>query len=112
DGLRLWDVDIDRILQEEKSEGYLKKLVSSDWISKSMENQYRAVLRSPYWGELKQKWEELQDAVETTFKTPVDMRVFTYDNDRFEKDTTMSPLDSLLYHHHFLQIGSMAIDPR
>ena len=112
DGLRLWDVDIDRILQEEKKEGYLKQLVSSDWISKSMENQYRAVLRSPYWGELKQKWEELQDAVETTFKTPVDMRVFTYDNDRFEKDTTMSPLDSLLYHHHFLQIGSMAIDPR
>lgn len=80
-------------------------------ISEKMESQYRSVLRSPYWGELKQKWEVLQEAAKTVFETPVEMRVFTYENDRFEKDTVMSPLDSLKYHHHFLQIGSMAIEP-
>lgn len=111
DGLKLRDIDIDRILNEEEKEGYIKQLVKDNMISKKMESQYRSVLRSPYWGELKQKWEELQDAVRSTFETPVKMRVFTYENEKFEKDTLMSPLDSLKYHHHFLQIGSMAVDP-
>lgn len=111
DGLKLRDIDIDRILNEEEKEGYLKQLVNDNMISKKMEGQYRSVLRSPYWGELKQKWEQLQDAVKSAFEAPVKMRVFTYDNDKFEKDTVMSPLDSLKYHHHFLQIGSMAVDP-
>lgn len=112
DDLNLRDIDIDRMLNEEEKEGYLKQLVKDEMISKKMESQYRSVLRSPYWGELKQHWEELQEAVKTTFETPIKMRVFTYDNDSFEKDTVMSPLDSLKYHHHFLQIGSMAVDPR
>ena len=111
DGLNLRDIDIDRILREEETEGTIKQFVKDGMISKKMESQYRAVLRSPYWGELKQKWEELQDATKTTFETPVKMRVFTYENSSFEKDTVMSPLDSLKYHHHFLQIGSMAIEP-
>ncbi len=111
EGLNLRDIDIDRILNEEEKEGYLKQLVKDNMISKKMESQYRSVLRSPYWGELKQKWEQLQEAVKSTFEAPVKMRVFTYDNDKFEKDTVMSPLDSLKYHHHFLQIGSMAVDP-
>lgn len=111
DGLKLRDIDIDRILNEEEKEGYIKQLVKDNMISKKMEGHYRSVLRSPYWGELKQKWEQLQEAVKSTFETPVKMRVFTYENDKFEKDTLMSPLDSLKYHHHFLQIGSMAVDP-
>jgi penicillin-binding protein 1A len=111
EGLNLRDIDIDRILNEEEKEGYIKQLVKDNMISKKMESQYRSVLRSPYWGDLKQKWEQLQEAVRSTFEAPVKMRVFTYDNDKFEKDTVMSPLDSLKYHHHFLQIGSMAVDP-
>jgi penicillin-binding protein 1A len=40
------------------------------------------------------------------------MKVFTYENRDFIKDTIMSPLDSLLYHHNFLQLGSLAVDPK
>ncbi|MBK7408575.1 MAG: transglycosylase domain-containing protein [Saprospirales bacterium] len=111
EGLNLRDVDIDRMLREEAKEGAIKQMVKDNMITRRMESEYRSVLRSPYWGELKQKWDELQEAVKTTFETPVKMRVFTYENESFEKDTVMSPLDSLKYHHHFLQIGSMAIQP-
>jgi penicillin-binding protein 1A len=111
EGLRLREIDIERIMREEENDGYLKQLVKDDMIGKKLESQYRSVMRSPYFADLKQHWEELQEAVKTTFETPVQMRVFTYENDRFEKDTVMSPLDSLKYHHNFLQIGSMAIEP-
>lgn len=111
EGLRLREIDIERIMREEEKDGYLKQLVKDDMIGKKLESHYRSVMRSPYFADLKQHWEELQEAVKTTFETPVKMRVFTYENDRFEKDTVMSPLDSLKYHHHFLQIGSMAIEP-
>jgi len=111
DGLDLRDYDIDRILQEEENQGTFKKLVNDGLMTKKKESLYHSVMRSPYWGDLKQQWTELQEAVKTVFTTPVKMRVFTYENSNFEKDTMMSPLDSLKYHFHFLQIGSMAIEP-
>lgn len=42
------------------------------------------------------------------FNTPRDMKVFSYSG---VVDTTMTPLDSLLYHKHFLRTGFMAMDP-
>lgn len=42
------------------------------------------------------------------FKTPIDMRVFSYDG---PVDTTMSPMDSIMYHKHFLRTGFMSMDP-
>ncbi len=42
------------------------------------------------------------------FNTPRDMKVFSYAG---TVDTTMTPLDSLLYHKHFLRTGFMAMDP-
>jgi penicillin-binding protein 1A len=45
-------------------------------------------------------WEEL--------KRPIKMTVFTYDGD---KDTTLSPMDSLNYYKRILNCGMMAMDP-
>lgn len=45
-------------------------------------------------------WEEL--------KRPIKMSVFTYDGD---KDTTLSPMDSLNYYKRILNCGMMAMDP-
>ena len=39
------------------------------------------------------------------------MRVFSWDAPGFEKDTVMSPMDSLKYHRMFLQTGILAVDP-
>lgn len=45
-------------------------------------------------------WEEL--------RKPIKMTVFTYDGD---KDTTLSPMDSLNYYKRILNCGMMAMDP-
>lgn len=47
--------------------------------------------------------------IKEVFNKPVDMKVFSYDG---VVDTTMSPLDSILYHKHFLRTGFMSMDPR
>jgi len=49
--------------------------------------------------------------IEKEFNTPVEMTVFTWDNPREEKDTLMSPLDSIKYYQYFLQTGFMSFDP-
>lgn len=43
--------------------------------------------------------------------TPIPMSVFTWQNPTYEKDTVMSPYDSIRYYKHFLHTGIMAMDP-
>lgn len=109
---RLRDVDIDRMLIEEEKGDHLQTLVQQNMISDGMAETYLKVMRSPHWPKLKDRWEKLQTTIEKMFDQPVRMRVFTYETPNYEKDTTMSPLDSLIYHHGFLQIGSLAVNPQ
>ena len=39
------------------------------------------------------------------------MRVFAYNPPSYEKDTTMTPLDSIKYHRMHLQTGMIAVEP-
>jgi penicillin-binding protein 1A len=47
--------------------------------------------------------------IETAFHTPVDMRVFHWSGDR---DTTLTPWDSIRYYKSFLQTGFMSMEPQ
>ncbi len=49
-----------------------------------------------------------RDSILKVFRTPVDMRVFTW---KGEVDTVMTPLDSLRYYKYFLRAGFMAMEP-
>jgi penicillin-binding protein 1A len=49
------------------------------------------------------------DSIYKVFKQPVEMRVFTW---KGERDTVMSPLDSIIYYKHLLRTGFMSMDPR
>ncbi len=49
------------------------------------------------------------EEIELAFHTPVRMTVFSYNGDR---DTTLTPLDSILYYKKFLRTGFMSMDPR
>lgn len=49
-----------------------------------------------------------KDSIEIVFNTPTKMSVFTHQGD---KDTTMTPLDSLKYYKTFLHAGLMSMDP-
>lgn len=73
----------------------------SSLINRAMEqsDRYRIMSKAGY-----------SDAeIKDVFNKPVDMKVFSYDG---VVDTTMSPLDSILYHKHFLRTGFMSMDPR
>jgi len=48
------------------------------------------------------------EEIMSEFKKPVKMKVFSY---KGERDTTMSPYDSILYHKQILRASFMAIDP-
>ena len=47
--------------------------------------------------------------IEQAFRTPREMKVFSYHG---MIDTVMTPLDSVRYHKSFLRCGFMAVDPR
>ena len=47
--------------------------------------------------------------IEKAFNTPREMSVFTWEG---EKDTVMTPMDSIRYYKHFLRAGFMSMDPR
>jgi penicillin-binding protein 1A len=50
-----------------------------------------------------------EDSIRLNFNTPVRMRVFTWEG---EKDTIMTPMDSIRYYKHFLNTGLMAVEPQ
>lgn len=110
DGFLLQDHEIERIIEEDKKKGVLAQLVSRKLISSERAIKYRKIHESPYFEKLNERWLALQKRVNEVFNKPTKMKVFAY-NDQLEKDTIMSPADSIKYHHNFLQLGSMAIDP-
>lgn len=109
--LNLKDYDIKRMLKEEKESGHLSRLVKDNLLSKDKAKIYRRILKDDAWPTLKQKWRFLQKVVKKDFDTKTKMRIFAY-NDDMEKDTVMTPRDSLRYIRMQLQTGVMAVDPR
>ncbi len=101
DGLRLTDDAIGWMVKDEYPAS----------ISGAQRARYRQAMKSGKWNDLKTAWFKFKNAVDKVFDKPVKMKVFAY-NDKMEKDTVMSPLDSVKYHHLFMQIGSLAVDPR
>lgn len=49
-----------------------------------------------------------EDEIRASFNKPAHMRVFSW---KGERDTTMTPLDSIRYYKSFLQTGMMAMEP-
>ncbi len=99
------------MIKEEEDNGYFKKLVKNKNISSRQASVFRKAMQNERWNELKKQWQDFQKAVTIEFNKKVKMKVFDY-NETFEKDTVMSPLDSLKYLHMFLQIGSLGVDPK
>ena len=50
-----------------------------------------------------------EEEIMKAFKTPVAMRIFTWQG---ERDTVMSPYDSLKYYKWFLHTGLMSMEPQ
>jgi len=110
-GLVLSDRDLDYMLETEKSEKFLDDQVKKKAISSDRASNLRRVLNGRYWPELKDQYSALKKEKEASFKKPIKMRVFAYNPPSYEKDTVMSPLDSIRYHRMILQAGVLAIEP-
>ncbi|MCS6818761.1 MAG: transglycosylase domain-containing protein [Chitinophagales bacterium] len=117
DGLRIY-VTLDSRLQRYAEEAQyehmkeLQKIFFEHWKD-----------RDP-WKDFPKEWEAIytrceryvslkkqglrREQIDKIMRTPVKMRIFTYEGD---KDTVMSPYDSLRYYRMILQNGFVAIDP-
>jgi penicillin-binding protein 1A len=118
DGLKIYTT-IDPVLQrfaEEATEEHLKNYQAvlfnhwnggNPWHGKDRRFMVH-VRESKRYKSLKASG-KMEEEIIQIMKTPVKMRVFSYS--KGEKDTTMSPWDSIYYYQMFLQAGFMAVDP-
>jgi penicillin-binding protein 1A len=65
--------------------------------------------RTILYKQLQAKYGKDEKAIFNEMNKPKSMRVFTWSG---EKDTTMSPMDSIRHYKHFLQMGMMSIEPK
>ncbi len=110
DGFTLMDSDIINMLREEIRKGHIDGLLKTNSIGAKRADILRRIMTGDYWKELRVRWNALQAQVKTDFNKPVKMKVFAYTSSG-ERDTSMSPLDSIRYHKMHLQLGSMGVDP-
>lgn len=120
---KLRDIDIDRLFQivayEKKprrknkysplvdGKALLKKWEETGFISKKQAQLYKDILSSDAINRLQKEEKAMMDYM----KQPVQMKIFAY-NDKNEKDTLMSPFDSIRYHRMHLQTGVLAVEPK
>lgn len=68
----------------------------------------RAMRNSERWRQMKEQDKTEKEIIES-FGKKTDMRIFTWQGD---KDTIMTPRDSIIYYKHFLQTGLMSMEPQ
>ena len=69
----------------------------------------RAMKASDRWRAMKEEGIGEKD-IKAAFRTKVPMKVFAW-NPKREKDTVMTPMDSIKYHRQMMQTGFIAMDP-
>lgn len=99
-----------------KHMAYMQKLlnvqsdVKSGSVWKAHENVLQAAMKqSDRWKNMEKAGMEDED-IKKTFYVKTPMKIFAWNNNR-QKDTVMTPYDSIKYHRQMLQAGFMAMDP-
>ncbi len=68
-----------------------------------------AMKQTDRWKNMKEEGID-EEEIRKAFLEPVNMKVFAW-NEKREKDTILSPIDSIRYHKQIMQIGLLSIDP-
>jgi len=71
----------------------------------------RAMKNSIRWKALKRQGMSEKE-IRANFKEKTDMVVFDWNSDSYEKDTIMSPLDSIKYYKSFLRTAVLSMEPQ
>lgn len=106
------DADMLRLAKASKQNGHISELYAKKIISKRQRDLYEKVRKHGEGKALLNAWHDFEKTVQKSFDTKVKMTVFTHENENFEKDTVMTPLDSIKYHRKHLQTGILAIEPQ
>lgn len=110
--LNLTDDQIEIMLAEAEKSGTISKLLAKKKLNVDLAGQLRQILKSKYFPQLKQQWRILDAQADKLFRTKIP-HMMIYDwRTGGEKDTILSPLDSVVYHRMCLQTGVLAVDPR
>ena len=106
-GTQLRDVDIFRMLKQDKDKNYFS---SSSYVSKSQAARYTTIMNSEHFPELKKQWKKMEIAVKKSFSKEKDIKVFDYKTGGYT-NRRMTPLDSIKFHRMHMQSGMLAIEP-
>jgi len=71
----------------------------------------RTMKRSERWRKLKEQGKSEKE-IERTFHEKTEMTVFDWNSDSYEKDTIMTPMDSIRYYKTFLRTAMMSLEPQ
>nr|WP_297784528.1 transglycosylase domain-containing protein [uncultured Allomuricauda sp.] len=71
----------------------------------------RAMRRSARWRHLKREGLAEKD-IAASFNEKTEMTVFDWNSDSYEKDTIMTPMDSIRYYKTFLRTAMMSMEPQ
>jgi len=82
--------------------------LNRDEINRIME---RAMKTSERWRAMKANGKS-ENEIRTSFTTKTEMTVFDWNSDTKEKDTVMTPLDSIRYYKTFLRSAMMSMEPQ
>lgn len=87
-----------------------QKSIKSDAVWKGHDNILEAAMKaSERWRSMKEDGVS-EEEIRKSFKTKTQMKVFAWNANR-EKDTLMTPIDSIRYHREMLQTAFMVMDP-
>jgi len=71
----------------------------------------RAMKNSDRWRKMKAE-DKTEEEIRASFKVKTEMTVFDWKSDTQEKDTIMTPLDSIRYYKTFLRSAMMSMEPQ
>ena len=96
---------------QRKLDGYFKYKGNNLW--KGHDNIIESAMKyTERWKSMEEEGASPEE-IKKTFQIPVKMKVFSWSGDEnHEKDTIMTPFDSIKYHKQLLQTSFAAIDPR
>lgn len=122
DGLKIY-TSIDSRMQQYAEEAVVQHMPviqkKLDWIMKNngdrMWKGHESTIEAAFkytdrWKSMKEDKINEKD-IKKSFYVPVKMKVFAWNKNR-EKDTTMTPFDSIKYHKNILQTSFVAMDPK
>ncbi len=99
------------VLESARKDGdYFQEMIQDKMLTTERADYLRKVAKSKEYQIVSESWQDFKKKADKVFDTKIKMSVFTYDSD-MEKDTLMTPMDSIKYHRMILQTGMLAIEP-